>query len=236
MSLDGNYCHLVQAQCMNKSMTASQWKTLTDKWMSVFLVLQCSEAITHSEVPKLRGSSGVCVWGFWVCNAPLKLSWLKKWARVSQVELQEEGTGTLCSPSLWRIPRGAKPATAVIEGPFQLPDLELSWGLGDCQTCALKPSSCSPCTWQAASRVTRPENAFPTWLLSTSKLNRKHVVVFGSKMCLLFLVSLLLKKAGRRKSCWVCRDAADTLHVHSMLCTDPEPCPTTGGVTARVCH
>lgn len=31
------------------------------------------------------------------------------------------------------------------------------------------------------------------------------------------------------------RDAADTLHVHSMLCTDPEPCPTTGGVTAHVC-
>lgn len=162
--------------------------------MSVFLVLQWSEAVTHSEVPKLRGSSGAWVWGLGVSNAHLKLKWLKKWALGSQVELQEVGTGTLCSSSPRRCPKAARTATAEIEGPLQLPDLELSRGLGDCQTCALTPSSFSLHTWQAVGRV--PGNGFPTWPLSTSKLNRNHVVEFGSKVRLLFLLSPLLKKAG----------------------------------------
>lgn len=106
-----------------------------------------------------------------------------------------------------------------IKGPFQLPDLELCWGLGDCQTCALEPSSFSPHLSQAEGQgSTVPGKGFPTWLLSTSTAQETH----GSVWCLLFLLSPLLKKAGiRAVVCRDGRDAADTLHVHSILCTDP---------------
>lgn len=146
----------------------------TDRQIDVCVpLLQWSEAVAHSKVLKLRGSSGAWVWGLGVSNAPWKLNWLKKWAHGSQLELQEEGTGTL-----GRCPQGARTASAVIEGPLQL---ELGWGLGDCQTCALKPPSFSPHKCQAVSRV--PGNDFPLgcWAFAAQQ---ETLVVFGSRVCL----------------------------------------------------
>lgn len=76
-------------------------------------------------------------------------------------------------PFLWRCPKGAR-TTAVIKGPLQLPDLELSWGLGDCQTCALEPSSFS----LHLSKAVGQGRGFPlgSWALP---LHRKYMAVFG---------------------------------------------------------
>lgn len=198
--------------------------------MSVFVLLQWSEAITHSEVPKLRVSAGGWVWGLGVSDAPLKLNWSSglwnghlglRWS------CRRRGLALCALPPCEEAPKEQEQQLLELKVPsnFHTRSLAGEWGIVrlvhwnlpvSVPTCD-KPSA----EWQG-SRV--PGNGFPTWLLSTSKLNRKHMVVFDSKVRLLFLLSPLLKKAGRRAvvSAGTGRDAADdTLHVHSMLCTDP---------------
>lgn len=146
--------------------------------MSVFLLLQWSEAITHSEVPKLRGSPGAWVWGFWVSDAPVKLSWLKEWARGTQVELQEEGTGTLCSPSCEGAPKGQEQLLWLkVPSSFQTWSLAGDWGIVRLVHWNL-PVSLSTCHKQRDRAAQCQGRGFPlgSWALP---LHRKYMAVFG---------------------------------------------------------
>lgn len=214
--------------------------------MSVFLLLQWSEAVTHSEVPKLRVSAGGWVWGLGVSDAPLKLNWSSglwnghlglRWS------CRRRGLALCAPPPCEEAPKEQEQQLLGLKGALQLPYPELSWRVGDCQTCALKPSSFCPHMWQAVSRMTGQQSA-REWF---SHLAVKHFQAQQETHGSVWLQGassvppVPTPQKSREKSCCLCRDWQGCSWWHSACAQHAlhwplSPCPTTGGVIARVCH